>query len=118
MAPLERIAPHLRAILAPHISLQLVNWRRLEPADDVQRNGLIGVAAETMDLKIAITNEKITMNSELEELLSSPTADVPDVGRICFGMCRGASYEAAKSGEIPTIRVGRLLKVPTADRAP
>jgi hypothetical protein len=52
--------------------------------------------------------------TELEKLLSKPTADVPDVGRICFGMSRNGSYDAAKRGEIPTIKVGRLLKVPTA----
>ncbi|WOH70664.1 DNA-binding protein [Bradyrhizobium sp. NDS-1] len=53
-------------------------------------------------------------NEELEALLSKPTAEVPDVGRICYGLSRNSSYEAAKRGEIETIRVGRLLKVPTA----
>jgi hypothetical protein len=54
------------------------------------------------------------MNKELEELLSRPTADVPDVGRICFDLSRNGSYDAAKRGDFPTIKVGRLLKVPTA----
>jgi hypothetical protein len=54
------------------------------------------------------------MNDELKALLSAATADVPDVGRICFNLSRNASYDAAKRGEIPTIKVGRLLKVPTA----
>jgi len=54
------------------------------------------------------------MNKELQELLSEPTADVPDVGRICFGLSRNGSYDAAKRGDFPTIKVGRLLKVPTA----
>ncbi len=54
------------------------------------------------------------MNKELQELLSSPTADVPEVGRICYGLSRNGSYDAAKRGDIPTIKVGRLLKVPTA----
>jgi hypothetical protein len=54
------------------------------------------------------------MNKELQELLSAPTADVPDVGRICYGLSRNGSYDAAKRGDIPTIKVGRLLKVPTA----
>jgi hypothetical protein len=27
-------------------------------------------------------------------------------------LSRGASYEAAKRGDIPTIRIGKLLKVP------
>jgi hypothetical protein len=55
-----------------------------------------------------------TMNDELEKLLSAPTADVPEVGRICYGLSRNGSYAAAGRGEIPTIKVGRLLKVPTA----
>jgi len=54
------------------------------------------------------------MNKELLELLSTPTADVPDVGRVCFGLSRNGSYDAAKRGDFPTIKVGRLLKVPTA----
>jgi hypothetical protein len=54
------------------------------------------------------------MNQELQELLSRPTADVDDVGRVCFGLSRNGSYEAAKRGDFATIRVGRLLKVPTA----
>ena len=29
-----------------------------------------------------------------------------------FGLSRGASYEAAKRGEIPTIKIGKLLRVP------
>jgi len=39
---------------------------------------------------------------------------VPDAGRIYFGLGRNASYEAAKRGDLPTIRVGRLLRVPIA----
>jgi hypothetical protein len=54
------------------------------------------------------------MNEELKALLSAPTADVPKVGRICFGLSRNGSYAAAVRGEIPTIKIGRLLKVPTA----
>ncbi|MET4295436.1 hypothetical protein ABIB06_005980 [Bradyrhizobium sp. LB8.2] len=54
------------------------------------------------------------MNQELQELLSKPTADVPEAGRICYGLSRNGSYDAAKRGDIPTIKVGRLLKVPTA----
>ncbi len=54
------------------------------------------------------------MNEELQKLLAAPTADVPDVGRVCFGLSRNASYHAAKRGDFPTIQVGRLLKVPTA----
>jgi hypothetical protein len=54
------------------------------------------------------------MNEELQKLLSKPTAPVEDVGRICFGLSRNGSYEAAKRGDFPVIRIGRLVKVPTA----
>lgn len=54
------------------------------------------------------------MNEELKNLLSRPTASIPDVGRICYGLCRNASYDAARRGDIPTIPMGRLKKVPTA----
>jgi hypothetical protein len=54
------------------------------------------------------------MNPELEKLLSKPTNSVPEVGRICFDLSRNGSYAAAARGEIPTIKVGRLLKVPTS----
>ena len=54
------------------------------------------------------------MNEELQKLLSKPTASVPDVGRICFELSRNGAYAAAARGEIPTIKVGRLLKVPTS----
>jgi hypothetical protein len=40
------------------------------------------------------------------------TISVPEAGRRYFDLCRGASYEAARRGDIPTIRIGRLLRVP------
>jgi hypothetical protein len=54
------------------------------------------------------------MTDELRDLLQKPTVSVPDAGRVCFDMSRNASYDAAARGEIPTIRIGRLLRVPTA----
>jgi excisionase family DNA binding protein len=36
---------------------------------------------------------------------------VPEAGRL-LGLGRNAAYEAAKRGDIPTLRVGRLLLVP------
>jgi hypothetical protein len=37
--------------------------------------------------------------------------DVPTAGAL-LGLSRNASYEAAARGEIPTIKIGKLLKVP------
>ena len=40
------------------------------------------------------------------------TMTVPEAGWRYLGLSRNSSYAAAKRGEIPTIRVGRLLRVP------
>jgi hypothetical protein len=40
------------------------------------------------------------------------TLTVPEAGRVYFSLGRNASYEAARRGDIPTIRIGRLLRVP------
>jgi hypothetical protein len=40
------------------------------------------------------------------------TLSVPEAGREYFSLGRNASYEAARRGEIPTIKIGRLLRVP------
>lgn len=37
--------------------------------------------------------------------------DVPEAGRL-LGMGRNKAYAAAAAGEIPTIRFGKLLRVP------
>jgi len=40
------------------------------------------------------------------------TMSVPEAGKKYFGLSRNGSYDAAERGEIPTIRIGRLLRVP------
>jgi Helix-turn-helix domain len=40
------------------------------------------------------------------------TISVPEAGKRYFGLCRNASYDAAARGEIPVIKIGRLLRVP------
>jgi excisionase family DNA binding protein len=40
------------------------------------------------------------------------TMSVPEAGKKYFDLSRDSSYRAAERGEIPTIRVGRLLRVP------
>jgi hypothetical protein len=44
--------------------------------------------------------------------LPSMTISVPEAGKSYFGLCRNGAYAAAKRGEIPTIRIGKLLRVP------
>jgi excisionase family DNA binding protein len=40
------------------------------------------------------------------------TISVPQAGATYFGLSRGGSYDAAQRGEIPTIKMGRLRRVP------
>ena len=40
------------------------------------------------------------------------TISVPEAGRRFYGLSRNGSYVAAGRGDIPTIKVGRLLRVP------
>ena len=40
------------------------------------------------------------------------TLTVPEAGKRHFDLGRNASYEAARRGDIPTIKIGRLLRVP------
>ena len=40
------------------------------------------------------------------------TMSVPAAGKKYFDLGRNAAYAAAQRGDIPTVRVGRLLRVP------
>ena len=53
------------------------------------------------------------MRNECEADMTEPkTLSVPEAGKRYFGMGRNASYDAARRGDFPTIRIGRLLRVP------
>ena len=63
------------------------------------------------------TDRKPRGRSQNDQTGAAPSAaerlvyTVPEAGRL-LGLSRNGSYEAAKRGEIPTIRIGRLLLVP------
>ena len=46
-------------------------------------------------------------------MTTKPTMTVPEAGKYYYGLGRDASYRAVKTGHIPVIQVGRLLRVPT-----
>jgi hypothetical protein len=51
----------------------------------------------------------------IDEALSRPTISVPDAGKLFFGLARNAAYEAAKRGDIPTVKIGgKKMAVVTA----
>ena len=47
----------------------------------------------------------MTANNEL-------TVSGPEAGQRFFGLSSNGSYAAASRGDIPTIKIGRLLRVP------
>jgi Helix-turn-helix domain len=51
-------------------------------------------------------------NSGEHEMTEILTLSVPEAGRRYFGLSRNGSYAAAERGELPTIKIGRLLRVP------
>jgi hypothetical protein len=59
-------------------------------------------------------------HAELDEIanrakhpeISPLTLSVPEAGRRYFGLSRNGSFNAAARGDIPTVRVGKLLRVP------
>jgi hypothetical protein len=40
------------------------------------------------------------------------TMSVPEAGRVYFDLSRNGAYEAAARGDIPTIKIGRKIRVP------
>jgi len=54
-----------------------------------------------------LRKSNVKANDQADRLVYS----VPEAGRL-LGLSRNAAYEAAKRGEIPTLRIGRLLLVP------
>ena len=40
------------------------------------------------------------------------TLAVPEAGKLYLGLSRNGSYDAAKRGEIPVIRIGGKIRVP------
>ncbi len=54
------------------------------------------------------------MSREKNRNKDRKTMSVPEAGDTYYELGRNASYEAARRGDIPTIRVGRLLRVSVA----
>jgi excisionase family DNA binding protein len=52
-------------------------------------------------------------SSALTEFPPDPTISVTEAARL-LGVGRTCAYEAAARGQIPTVRIGRMLRVPKA----
>jgi excisionase family DNA binding protein len=56
-------------------------------------------------------HEKVT--TRVPDPATTPTMSVPEAGEL-LGLSRGSSYQAARAGQLPIIRCGKKLRVPTA----
>jgi hypothetical protein len=54
----------------------------------------------------------IRTNGDKMNNQTTKTISVPEAGRVYFGLARNAAYEAAHRGDIPVIRIGRMMRVP------
>src|SRR6516162_8535372 len=95
MAALERIAAHLRAVLASHVSLQLVNGRGLWPPHDFQSDGLMRIAAEAADFAIDVTS------IEGASATVAPDRDSPASATACY--LGGAGRKRSLLRVVPTL---------------
>ena len=70
-------------------------------------------AASEMDIMVMRSIGWHHAQPEATATMSTPkTMSVPEAGRQYFGLGRNASYDAAKRGQLPTIKIGRILRVP------
>src|SRR5262245_11929591 len=65
------------------------------------------------DFKPDVTASNLPTRTSNKPIAERLVYTVPEAGRL-LGLGRNAAYDAAKRGDIPTIRMGRLLRVPKA----
>ncbi|MBY8858594.1 helix-turn-helix domain-containing protein [Nocardia sp. CA2R105] len=56
--------------------------------------------------------EPLSDKALLERLLNEPTVSVPDAAQL-LGVGRSTMYAAAHSDEIPAVRIGNRVRIPT-----
>jgi hypothetical protein len=56
----------------------------------------------------------VAINPKIKRALIENLTVPPEIAGKAFGLGRSSSYEAVRSGQIPSIRIGRLFKCPTA----
>ena len=60
-----------------------------------------------MRARLGLQTEGFEMNTD-----QALTLSVPEAGKKYLNLGRNGSYAAAERGEIPVIRIGRMLRVP------
>jgi hypothetical protein len=78
---------------------------------------IVSVSVDVSDVILTVTRGGVNgtqrhSRRKDNHKMECKTLTVPDAGRVYFDLGRNASYEAARRGDIPTIKIGRLLRVP------
>jgi len=91
VAPFERPPVSLRALVAAHVTLELVNRGRLRLPDDVERDRLMRVAAETLHLEVTVSCVQRVAESwrGLGRALEAQHARIPGLAGQAIGILAG-----------------------------
>ncbi|GAP57295.1 hypothetical protein AHiyo1_01190 [Arthrobacter sp. Hiyo1] len=54
----------------------------------------------------------VRFSKEVQDILSKPTATVEEAGRV-LGIGRRQAYEGVRQKEIPSLRIGKRIVIPT-----
>jgi hypothetical protein len=90
-----------------------LSWVRILSATAADVESQMGISAINRR-EAGMKTDDVTAQStrQLTDLNEAKTLAVPEAGRRYFNLGRNASYEAAKRGDLPVIRIGSRLRVP------
>ena len=73
-----------------------------------------GVAPETfLDGELSVASREPLDGGRKAPLIECQTISVEDAGKV-LGIARNTAYAAARTGQIPVVRIGRKIRVPKA----
>ena len=99
MAALVGIAAYLRAVLAPHVTLKLVDRGGFWPSHDVQSDGLVRVATKTTDFEIEESGVEgvAQRRRRLGRAAIAEHTPIPDFACKFFGFLAGSGRAFSRS---------------------
>jgi len=123
MAALERIASHARAITATHVTFKFMDRCRLWSADDIEGNGLVGVASDATDFQKAIAGvERVAERRRwLRRSLEAEHAFIPCFDRQPIGLLArfagplGGGADRGAVDVLPGLR-GHVIRMASTSR--
>ncbi len=108
MTVLIRVALLAGVALAPHVAVEFVDRRPLRPPDDIQRDSLVGLAAEALHLEVSVSGvERVAeRRGGLGRALEGEHAGVPSLAGDGVGLQPGF---LGPLGQVPDRRAEHIL---------